>query len=437
MITSSLRTSLKRTSSGILLGFIAFAMLIPTLEALAADAIEYVPLTTIPGLTVGCKPSASGSTAGCATANPVAKLTNLYGLSIGIAAVLAVIMIIWAGIEYATAEAITGKSDAKEKWHGAFMGLGLLLCSYLLLRTINIDLVKINLSLGSLVTGTEVDSGILERISKQSDDRAAAALSQHRTNEANLEVETRRLNEADAALENMQQELADIDRTNPANQARIRDLEKRIGEAEASRETIATNRIKLAEAVQQSAFVTLSARGASDIAKVIDANKANLAEASELARTRKEAVEDAMMREIRNIPAGPAKDKATATLTSFNSIASQQIVSIKSFDEVQKSVGEATAKALTMTGTYQMTGGSFGLSGNTDIQNKIRMSRQALVDLHSSAESAVRANDPSQVEELRRQSVAQREAFDIEMGRIAGCAGKIEVASSGVVSCKN
>jgi hypothetical protein len=104
----------------------------------------YCALSTIPGVTQAGQ-----------EVNPSYIVKNIYGISIAIAAILAVGMIIWAGIQYATTEAITGKSDAKRHWMGAIGGLLLLLSSYILLRTININLVNQNLDLGTPTGCTE------------------------------------------------------------------------------------------------------------------------------------------------------------------------------------------------------------------------------------------------------------------------------------------
>ncbi len=117
---------------------------------------EYCALTTIPGAFDACKVNKNGVVT-CDEGpikNPVSVIKNIYGISIGIGAMLAIVMIIWAGIEYATTEAVTGKSDAKEKWQGAAFGLLLLLASYIILRTINVDLVNINLDLGTPIKCT-------------------------------------------------------------------------------------------------------------------------------------------------------------------------------------------------------------------------------------------------------------------------------------------
>jgi hypothetical protein len=117
---------------------IALAQTSPTVTC---EKGKYCALTTIPGLTEAQKPT-----------DPVKVIKNIYGVSIGIAAILAVGMIIWAGIQYATVESISGHSDAKKTWEGALWGLALLLGSYLILQTINVDLVRINLDLGKPAT---------------------------------------------------------------------------------------------------------------------------------------------------------------------------------------------------------------------------------------------------------------------------------------------
>ncbi|MFA6158504.1 MAG: pilin [Candidatus Paceibacterota bacterium] len=120
----------------------AGVFLLPASTALAAttagldDAGLYVPLTTIPGLI----------TAGVAT-NPVTIIMGVYGLAIGIGSVIATVMIIWAGFEYMYVEAIGKKSAAKERITNAFLGLLVILGSYILLRTINPNLVSFNVTL--------------------------------------------------------------------------------------------------------------------------------------------------------------------------------------------------------------------------------------------------------------------------------------------------
>ncbi len=100
-------------------------------------ALDYIPLTTIPGVTVK----------GTALRTPQNLVLGIYTASIGIASILAVIMVIIGGIKYTTMESFNAKTDAKKQITSAFLGLVLLLGSYLLLRTINKDLVEFDTTL--------------------------------------------------------------------------------------------------------------------------------------------------------------------------------------------------------------------------------------------------------------------------------------------------
>ncbi len=69
-------------------------------------------------------------------------LQGLYRIGIGACFVLGVIMFTWAGIEYILSESMTKKSDAKARIAAALTGLAIALVSYILLQTINPDLLK-------------------------------------------------------------------------------------------------------------------------------------------------------------------------------------------------------------------------------------------------------------------------------------------------------
>ncbi len=136
------------------LSFSLLAFLGSVSVAFAQSASDYVPLTTVPGL----------FTAGVKT-NPVTVIKGLYGLAIGAGAVIAVIMIIVAGFKYMYEESISGKSGAKEQIQNAFLGLFVILGSYILLRTINADLVNFNPTLlggTGRVAGLVVESKLAE-----------------------------------------------------------------------------------------------------------------------------------------------------------------------------------------------------------------------------------------------------------------------------------
>ncbi|MFA6797185.1 MAG: hypothetical protein WCR40_00515 [Candidatus Paceibacterota bacterium] len=66
---------------------------------------------------------------------------QIFNFGIAIAVVLALIEIIWGGVQYMTTDSWYTKSDGKDRIQNAFLGLAIALLSYLLLYTINPELV--------------------------------------------------------------------------------------------------------------------------------------------------------------------------------------------------------------------------------------------------------------------------------------------------------
>ncbi len=69
-------------------------------------------------------------------------VNTIFLIGIGIAGLLSVIMIILGGLEYMS-ESVFGKTEAKKHIGGAILGLILALGAFVLLNTINPDLLKI------------------------------------------------------------------------------------------------------------------------------------------------------------------------------------------------------------------------------------------------------------------------------------------------------
>ena len=87
---------------------------------------DYIPLEPLPETTI---------TGGGVTFQTY--LPGIYKLGIGIAGVLAVLMITIGGIEYMVSEAISGKERAKQRIWNAVWGLLLAFISYAILYTLN------------------------------------------------------------------------------------------------------------------------------------------------------------------------------------------------------------------------------------------------------------------------------------------------------------
>lgn len=77
-------------------------------------------------------------------------LRAMYLIGIGLAAMFAVIYIIWGGIEYIWSATPFGKNTGKSRIQNAFIGLLLALSSYLILSTIDPNLVKFSASIDPL-----------------------------------------------------------------------------------------------------------------------------------------------------------------------------------------------------------------------------------------------------------------------------------------------
>ncbi len=80
-------------------------------------------------------------------------LKGLYTFGIALASALALIMITVGGVQYASTDAITGKTAGKDRIMAALTGLVLALVSYTLLNTINSNLVSNNFSPNEINVG--------------------------------------------------------------------------------------------------------------------------------------------------------------------------------------------------------------------------------------------------------------------------------------------
>lgn len=96
----------------------------------ARIASAYALLESIPGVSAGSAPSLS------------TYLRAVFLTGIGLAGVLAVLMIVIGGIQYiGSGMSPSGKTDARDRITNAIMGLLLALLSWIILNTINPNLV--------------------------------------------------------------------------------------------------------------------------------------------------------------------------------------------------------------------------------------------------------------------------------------------------------
>ena len=135
----------KRTTYNLYAPFLAFLVFLSifvlswcmfnTTTYAASAPLEYELLVDdIPGLETAVTPGE--------------YLSGMVKLIIGLTTVLAVLMMVIAGIEHVGGAAKeSSRSAAKERMWGALLGLILALISYIILNTINPDLLTINVTL--------------------------------------------------------------------------------------------------------------------------------------------------------------------------------------------------------------------------------------------------------------------------------------------------
>lgn len=108
-----------------LLGF-----LLPTI-VLAQGSVPFTPLVGLPGI------------------NPMddfnGYINSLYGLAISIAALIAVIKIIIAGVKWMLSDVVTSKQSAKSEIEESLLGLLIIAAAFLILNEINPQLTQTNL----------------------------------------------------------------------------------------------------------------------------------------------------------------------------------------------------------------------------------------------------------------------------------------------------
>lgn len=116
---------------------ICLALLAPFF--VGAQVLDYQPLAPLPGIGDDNRP----------VNNLPQYLVSIFRLAIGLAAGLAVIMIMIGGIEYMSTDAIGGKENGKNKIKQALSGLLLAVGAWLILYTVDPSLVTFNLNITS------------------------------------------------------------------------------------------------------------------------------------------------------------------------------------------------------------------------------------------------------------------------------------------------
>ncbi len=84
-------------------------------------------------------------------------VNNLYTLSISLGAIAAIFMIVIGGMQYMTTDNFNNKKDGRARINNALLGLGILLAAFLILNTLNSDLIRLDVELRSAQVQGEID----------------------------------------------------------------------------------------------------------------------------------------------------------------------------------------------------------------------------------------------------------------------------------------
>ena len=146
-------------------------MLFFSLNTVQAQMGDYNVLTPLPGTTKSC----AGSV--CKT-DLSTYLPNMFNLMVGIAAGLAFIMITLGGITYATSDALSGKSQGKEWVTNAITGLLVVIGAYVILYTINPQILSFNIGITApvITPGASVVPGTPMTAAQIADDLAVRGM---------------------------------------------------------------------------------------------------------------------------------------------------------------------------------------------------------------------------------------------------------------------
>jgi hypothetical protein len=133
----------KKIAAGSIAIFFSLSLILSFAGLVGAQAIDYVPLAPLPG--IGTDPEIGPP-------EPItisSYLAAAFRLSIGLAALLAVVMITVGGFQYLSTDVISGKEDGREKINNALLGLFLAMGAWLFLYTINPKLVEFDFNIST------------------------------------------------------------------------------------------------------------------------------------------------------------------------------------------------------------------------------------------------------------------------------------------------
>ena len=118
------------------------------LAAVFITGLGFAPHVLAAGFTALAPITGLTDTTGAVNSQDLANFfNNLYKYLVGLAGILAVIEIIWGGLEISTKDSVSKKSDGRERIIQALLGLVLVLSPYLVFYIINPSILNLSLNL--------------------------------------------------------------------------------------------------------------------------------------------------------------------------------------------------------------------------------------------------------------------------------------------------
>jgi hypothetical protein len=127
-----------------IIGLVLYLCTYGSLVVSAQTLPDYTVLAPLPGTTKDC--NQNDPNANCTT-NFKTYLEGMFKLLIGVSAILAFVMLVYAGFLYTTSEGMGQTTNARSKIEDAIWGLILVIGAYAILNTINPKILEFNLSI--------------------------------------------------------------------------------------------------------------------------------------------------------------------------------------------------------------------------------------------------------------------------------------------------
>ncbi len=149
--TRNMNTTIKKFAFFALMAVVILSFSIPASAQVGSgnNGKSYkllAPLPCIPSQTPNatpCTSSGTGKVSLMQTINLGDYFQYVFNFLIAISAAAAVFMIVYGGFQYVTTDSWTGKNEGKDKFWNAITGLLMVLCAYLILKTVNPKLVAL------------------------------------------------------------------------------------------------------------------------------------------------------------------------------------------------------------------------------------------------------------------------------------------------------